>query len=910
MSHSRHFAAILAVTALLTALPAGAQQSAPAANAANASIPALVNFAGGLKNTDGKPASGVVGVRFALYLDEEGGSPLWLETQNVTLDASGHYSVMLGAGTKGGLPTELFTAKEARWLGIEPQGLPAPARVLLLSVPYALKAGDAETIGGLPPSAFVRAAVPSSGSTAEAPSSGSVPPPSSPVTTAGGSSGKLPLWDGATDITNSAVVQTGSGTTARVGIGTTTPASTLDIKGGSTVRGLLKLPPTNAATAAGGKNSQVLNLGASAFNSGTSTAVTQNFQWRAEPVGNNTTNATGKLSLLFGQGSATPAETGLQIGSNGQITFATGQSFPGTGSGTITGVTVGTGLTGGGTSGNVPVNLDMSQVPLLSAANIFTASQTVTGNLAASGTVSGGVVNAGSSFTLGGTPFAFGTSTFFSTNAFVGFAGNAGVTGNNNFGAGNGALGSLTSGADNTAVGVNALPANDVGGDNTAIGRQALFFNNAGNSNTAEGSGALFGNSSGNGNTAVGVGALEGNSSGSSNSALGAGALASNSGGSNNTAVGASAGTDPGHLSLSNTTAIGANAQVTASNSMVLGSIKGVNGANADTNVGIGTTAPAAKLDVHGNANFTGPITFASGQVFPGTISGVTPGTGLSGGGTSGNVPVSLNTSFTDGRYAQLAASNTFTGAQETIGGSVGIGTVPNPAFALQAIGTIRSETGGLSIGGNAPVKVDAPGVSGGRFTILPNGNVGINKATPTTNLDVGGNVNASGSLTGAAVNVGSAGLSVGGNTVVSGSLQIGGDTPMSSNPHMIFSGMFPGSFCGDYTCGNTSCSGAYCAGPGGYFVADKNIAITRISIVVASTVDPSCSVSPIVWVYTDHDQYSLTIKGLHYLDSGPIWVTASAGAQMQINYTPAGACNLGSSGGGGAYVTVQYVML
>jgi hypothetical protein len=51
-------------------------------------------------------------------------------------------------------------------------------------------------------------------------------------------------------------------------------------------------------------------------------------------------------------------------------------------------------------------------------------------------------------------------------------------------------------------------------------------------------------------------------------------------------------------VALTNTTAIGANANVTQANSLVLGSINGVNGATADTNVGIGTTAPQSKLQV------------------------------------------------------------------------------------------------------------------------------------------------------------------------------------------------------------------------------------------------------------------------------------------------------------------------
>jgi len=47
---------------------------------------------------------------------------------------------------------------EARWLGVQPEGQTEQPPILLLGVPYALKAGDAETWGGLPASAFVLAA--------------------------------------------------------------------------------------------------------------------------------------------------------------------------------------------------------------------------------------------------------------------------------------------------------------------------------------------------------------------------------------------------------------------------------------------------------------------------------------------------------------------------------------------------------------------------------------------------------------------------------------------------------------------------------------------------------------------------------------------------------------------------------
>jgi hypothetical protein len=51
---------------------------------------------------------------------------------------------------------------------------------------------------------------------------------------------------------------------------------------------------------------------------------------------------------------------------------------------------------------------------------------------------------------------------------------------------------------------------------------------------------------------------------------------------------------------FSNTTAVGAHALVLQNDSLVLGSINGVNGATSDTQVGIGTSTPKARLDVRG----------------------------------------------------------------------------------------------------------------------------------------------------------------------------------------------------------------------------------------------------------------------------------------------------------------------
>src|SRR5207247_7664538 len=65
---------------------------------------------------------------------------------------------------------------------------------------------------------------------------------------------------------------------------------------------------------------------------------------------------------------------------------------------------------------------------------------------------------------------------------------------------------------------------------------------------------------------------------------------------------------DLGANNLTFATAIGANAFVSQSNSLVLGSISGTNGATADTNVGMGTSAPGFKLHIAGHTTHDWPI--------------------------------------------------------------------------------------------------------------------------------------------------------------------------------------------------------------------------------------------------------------------------------------------------------------
>jgi Chaperone of endosialidase len=634
----------MVVVALLMCLSLFGQAQQTVATNNDMVVPPLVNFSGVLSDIDGEPLTGVVGVGFYLYKEEQGGTPLWAETQNVTANKAGRYTVMLGSTSSQGLPADLFASGEARWLAVQPQGQPEQPRVMLLSVPYALKAVDAQTIGGLPPSAFVLAAPPAAnvasatgGSEPASVSPATSSATSSDVTTTGGTVDTIPLFTTATNVQNSLLTQTG--TTA------------------INVVGKLNLPALGTATASTGFNSRPQDFVASAFNSSTAKAVPQTFQWQAEPLNNDKSTATGTLNLLYGSGTASPAETGLKIAKNGQITFAAGQTFPTvTGNETVTGDLTASELISTVATGTAPLKVtSTTEVANLNAsllggktasafatlaANTFTGNQTVSGNLSATGVVTG------SSYQIGSNLFAFGT--YSNQNAFLGFAGNTKMTGGANTAIGSFAFGANTTGYRNTAVGEVALNFNSTGDSNTASGQGALYANTTGSYNTASGGGALYNNTEGDDNTASGAGALGSNTTGNYNTSSGVGALTSsttgvantasgafalsssttgidntamgsnalynNTTGSYNTALGAIAGPDPSTPALTNSTAIGAFADVTESNALVLGSTAAQNGI-ANVLVGIDVSSPTNILTVlqgGGNAIADGWSTYSS----------------------------------------------------------------------------------------------------------------------------------------------------------------------------------------------------------------------------------------------------------------------------------------------------------
>jgi len=494
-------------------------------------------------------------------------------------------------------------------------------------------------------------------------------------------------------------------------------------------------------------------------------------------------NLTGGNNTLVGYG----ADVGAPDNSNATAIGA--QAFVAQANSLVLGAI--NGVNGASFDTNVGIGTTAPSVRLhVVGDGLFTGNLTVNGNL--NGNFSLNTVNAVTQYNLGGVRVLSntGTNNFFagqgtgnalttgSANAF--FGSNAGAlnssgsqnsffgstAGNKNSnGAGNSFFGAQagqqnTGGLRNSFFGGNAGLNNTTGGDNAFFGVNtgvtnstgsfnAMFGNSAGQNNITSfnsffGSGAgqatttgdsntFFGQNTGSLNTVGAKNAFFGtqagsSSNGSNNAFFGTIAGAHNQTGSRNTALGDSA--DMASGGLNNATAVGAHAFVAASDSLVLGSINGVNGATADTNVGIGTTAPTSKLHVVGDGLFTGNLTVN------GTLN-ATFGPG--------------NANYIQNSTTQQASSNFNISGNGFVGGSVGVGTT-STQFKLHVVGTntgLRAQAqnpGGsvASFGENGAFLIDAsagPGLvtPGGRFIVLENGNVGIGTNTPTDGLQVVG---------------------------------------------------------------------------------------------------------------------------------------------------------------------------
>ncbi len=315
-----------------------ANQAALAADVASAPdsvVPRLIQFNGAVTDSAGKPATGSVKITFSLYQFQEGGTPLWSETQSLALDSQGHFDAYLGAASPAGVPLDLFSTGAARWLGVQPE-LPGAAeqpRVLLVGVPYALKAADAETLGGKPASAYVLSE--SQASTAVSPAgTGQLEAQGSAKSAAGASDSKtpqvggsgttnyIPLWTSSSTLGNSELFQ--GATTKYVGVNTATPQAQLDTVSSSlwAIRGLARGTDKNTAGVVGiGESATATNIGVQGITESPS-GVAADFQNLSTSGGDLIhAEATGGLRVLS-------ANTGLDSTGTPILTLVAGQLYP------------------------------------------------------------------------------------------------------------------------------------------------------------------------------------------------------------------------------------------------------------------------------------------------------------------------------------------------------------------------------------------------------------------------------------------------------------------------------------------------------------------------------------------------------------------------------------------------------
>ena len=176
-------------------------------------VPRVMWYSGVFRPVTTQLIASVEQVTVAVYRDRDGGDVMWQETQNVAMEAGGRYNLLMGATSPDGLPADLFTSGEARWIGItfnRPGEVEQP-RIPMASVPYALKAADADTLGGLPASAYLRADTSKSASTDGLSSQGSEAAASSDVSVlTAGTPGYVGLFTDSANLGNSVLFQSGN----------------------------------------------------------------------------------------------------------------------------------------------------------------------------------------------------------------------------------------------------------------------------------------------------------------------------------------------------------------------------------------------------------------------------------------------------------------------------------------------------------------------------------------------------------------------------------------------------------------------------------------------------------------------------------------------------------------------------
>jgi hypothetical protein len=345
---------------------------------------------------------------------------------------------------------------------------------------------------------------------------------------------------------NSNRIQLGDAT-SKVGIGTSTPTTALQVAG------------TATATEFVGGGAGIINLNAGSISTGTvsDSRLTSNVAL-LNGVNSFTNNVTAPA--FVGSGASLTDISLSQL--SGNLSIAKGGTGASTSNAARTNI-------GAAASGN---NSDITG--LFGLLNPISIAQGGTGSSTKN------FVDLTTTQSIGGEK-QFSNSISFTQDIFV-----SGITVGRGSGGStsNTALGSYTlldniSGSGNTAIGYNSL-SNNVGGySNTAVGSQSLASNIGGISNNAIGVSSLWSNNNGSYNIAIGEFGLSSDTTSSFNIAVGYLAGGFNVNGSGNTFIGTSTGST--FQGLSNTTCLGNQAGVDASNKIRIGnnSITSISGA-------------------------------------------------------------------------------------------------------------------------------------------------------------------------------------------------------------------------------------------------------------------------------------------------------------------------------------------
>lgn len=285
--------------------------------------------------------------------------------------------------------------------------------------------------------------------------------------------------------------------------------------------------------------------------------------------------------------------------------------------------------------------------------------------------------------------------------------------------------------ATNIYVGVGA-GAVDVGSNNTFVGYNTGFANTSGTENTFIGHIAGSNNTTGMDNLFLGHQSGNSNTTGSFNIALGFNSGSVNTTGSSNIFMGRSANAIAANLTNAN--AIGAFARVDASNSMVLGSINGINGATANTSVGIGTTTPSASLHIDGTFRYrVNGANPTNGHVLTTDSNGNATWQALPNGIVSGCTTSTTNfiTKWC-GTANQIQNSIVFENVSIPANPTIGIGTT-NPTAKLDVRNSLSANV--FNFGMNSLVTSSTNQVNIGTFSAAQNAqtaNVGVVGHSPS----------------------------------------------------------------------------------------------------------------------------------------------------------------------------------